>query len=407
MPAKKRDLEATTTPAAKTARGRGRGNGRCQHAAGRGANASGSSAQASTAVVLQGSAQTDGCINAALYKQVAEARAIRTSNMALSDILTASPIGVASGGFKAAYDGEQCMMSLSLHNKYESANNFFVLDPFNHVLDELPVNPKQINYLRDQFFKTPPPIFPYSLAGTLHSDQDPAAHAGTIPVLSPLETVWAPVLAAADAVSAAASEDVLQQWRKCLLTVTVRFEVLDNKSDRVWRAHNLRESQVGIAHAVKMSALQCVMAVTHSKLALEAQLGCELGAQAHAEAWSKNVTLAPSSEVMKTGLVDACYTTHNRALRHDEIRDLLWDADRELDATPFDSVYKIEAAVKRGQSTEGILWCIGGVLDAVRFQGVTPGEVALRVLTGRGLPGGKGLFDLIVVAGIPLNRDNP
>ena len=110
---------------------------------------------------------------------------------------------------------------------------------------------------------------------------------------------------------------------------------------------------------------------------------------------------------MKTGLVDACYTTHNRALRHDEIRDLLWDADRELDATPFDSVYKIEAAVKRGQSTEGILWCIGGVLAAVRFQGVTPGEVALRVLTGRGLPGGKGLLDLIWASRRSLNHDNP
>ena len=68
MPATKRELEATTSPAAKTARGRGRGrgNGRGQHATGRGTNASGSSAQGSTAAVAALHVRADGCINAAL-----------------------------------------------------------------------------------------------------------------------------------------------------------------------------------------------------------------------------------------------------------------------------------------------------------------------------------------------------
>ena len=39
---------------------------------------------------------------------------------------------------------------------------------------------------------------------------------------------------------------------------------------------------------------------------------------------------------------------------------------------------------------------VNGVLDSILFNGITAPEIATRQLTGRGLPGGRGLLDLFL-----------
>eukprot|EP00969_Alexandrium_andersonii_P104593 4614677-Alexandrium_andersonii.AAC.1 len=116
-----------------------------------------------------------------------------------------------------------------------------------------------------------------------------------------------------------------------------------------------------------------------------------LGAQACANAWAEHVKLAARSEQIKPAFVDACMTVWNRALAHDDLRLLVVKADEELEL--FDSVYKLEAVIKKAGSYNQIRWCICAIIDAVRHLGVTAPEIALRQLTGRGLAGGKGLLD--------------
>ena len=68
----------------------------------------------------------------------------------------------------------------------------------------------------------------------------------------------------------------------------------------------------------------------------------------------------------------------------------------EMEKGPFDSIYKLEAIVKKGGTPSNIRWLIGGVIDAVKYQGTPLSDIACRQLTGRGMPGGCGLLDLVL-----------
>ena len=78
-----------------------------------------------------------------------------------------------------------------------------------------------------------------------------------------------------------------------------------------------------------------------------------------------------------------------------EVRKMIFDGS-EMEKGPFDSIYKLEAIVKKGGTPANIRWLTGGVLDAVQHQGTPLSEIAVRQLTGKGIPGGRGFLDLLL-----------
>ena len=55
-----------------------------------------------------------------------------------------------------------------------------------------------------------------------------------------------------------------------------------------------------------------------------------------------------------------------------------------------------EAVVKKGGSDDNIRYSIVGLVDLVLYQGVVPGELSVRQVSGRGLPANKGRLDTIL-----------
>ena len=65
-------------------------------------------------------------------------------------------------------------------------------------------------------------------------------------------------------------DTVIDKHRSAMLTVTLRLEVINNVTDRLWRAHSLRENHKQLGDAVALSPLQRLCAVMETKALLEA-----------------------------------------------------------------------------------------------------------------------------------------
>ncbi|CAK0870056.1 unnamed protein product [Prorocentrum cordatum] len=165
--------------------------------------------------------------------------------------------------------------------------------------------------------------------------------------------------------------------------------------DSYWHAHKSRGNTTAMGDAVKRTATQRFFDIMESKEVIETSLGHEVGAQRAAKMWAEKVDLAPSSAKISETYVDACFTVGARLMNNDQTQKIVVEADSN-GTTPFDSIYKYEAVVKRAQSGNLIHWCTAGLLDLVMTKMTAAGEVSLRQLAGRGLPGGKGLLDLLV-----------
>ena len=102
------------------------------------------------------------------------------------------------------------------------------------------------------------------------------------------------------------------------------------------------------------------------------------------------------SEKMKTGLMDAIMTVWNKATSSEGTRNLIMWADRHVCVEVFPSIWVLEAAVKKAGSSDNIRYGVVGLLDLVLYQGVSPGELSVRQISGRGLPANKGRLDTIL-----------
>eukprot|EP00959_Pyramimonas_sp_CCMP1952_P120530 2520365-Pyramimonas_sp.AAC.1 len=102
--------------------------------------------------------------------------------------------------------------------------------------------------------------------------------------------------------------------------------------------------------------------------------------------WEQKVSVNTKAEKMNDGYVDAVYTVFNRLLNHPETKNLLLDADAK-DTNNLNSIYKLEAIVKRASSPAGIQWCVSYCLDYGE-------KLSLTHLSGKGMPGGKGFLDV-------------
>ena len=217
-----------------------------------------------------------------------------------------------------------------------------------------------------------------------------------IPQLSPPEYVWSAILACARDIDAAEGDDVMAKWESCFRSATVRFEQIENERKRTWTALSLREDMVEQGEQVKMTPVQKMFAAVETRTLLEKETGrSSLGAQACRDEWVANVKMASTSEPMKTGFLDACFTVHNRCVSDPECLKLIVEND-EMHPCPMDSIYKYESVCKRAQTLDNIKWCLGSVIDWHKHMQIPAGEFSSRKFTGRGEEGGKGILDLML-----------
>ena len=242
---------------------------------------------------------------------------------------------------------------------------------------ETPVHMDRVTQLGEHFWSPiPNDICPYTIVvAALFSDTE-GERLPPLMMLSPPEYAWGFLFAIEDAINTGATDTEFKTLRRLALSFTVRVEVVENNHNRLWRAHQLRQSDAQVGHVAKQTPAQCIFSVLAVKVALEKEAGQELGAEQTCLAWQTNVKMAACAEPMKTSYIDAVLTIWRRCMQDPVCRDLIQWQDGQSQPV-FDSIYKLEAIVKKASTIQHITYCIGFMIDMVFNQGASPGELAV------------------------------
>jgi len=170
------------------------------------------------------------------------------------------------------------------------------------------VNARAVTNLANHWFPKAPDTMPFIIIVAAHPGLNVLANAGELIRVSPPETVHAFILSCADACRAGANAAELEKWRRAMLTVTVRFEVILTQNDLYWRAANLREMVVSEFEAVALTPVQRVCQVIEFKTAHERKAGGKLSAESVAKLFMENLKMAEDSEQLSKNTVDNILT---------------------------------------------------------------------------------------------------
>ena len=128
----------------------------------------------------------------------------------------------------------------------------------------------------------------------------------------------------------------------------------------------------------------------------EATLGTKLSAAALARLYSEKVQWSPGNEPFSDSWIDEALTAFTRALCNDRVRNVIaWCDEAFGHSSPFNSVYKMSAVIKRAGTPEKIEWVYLGITDAIRAGLLNCDDFSVRSLVGQG--GTRGLVDLFTM----------
>ena len=323
----------------------------------------------------------------------------------LSDLHTAQPLPQTSDPSvplklrspRQPFDEGQCMAELEAGSTYECGFNLMWISFYGRMVQAAAIAPYKIEKLIAKTFMAVTSDFPWKLVCVLRSGENPGRMRGSIEIATPPELVWAFIMGVSRLLPSISDDDKML-IRRAFLTVPVMFVVIDEVKLRIFRCHKERHLLIQTGETTKRSATQLMMDVLEAKKLLESTNGTTMGAAATASMWRENVGTATfeGADDIKDSYVDAAFTIEKRMLSDPGIKDIIRTADMTMPNNPLDSIYKFEAIIKRAQTEGAIRWCLTGIFDLVKTKTITAGEVALRQLTGRGLPGGKGLLDTLI-----------
>ncbi len=343
------------------------------------------------------------CNNAVAFKLVVDAKRMILEHPLFAGIQDMAPLPIQGGddmtcGQTAPFDPMAFESAMQATGTYTAGFNFFGLDLTYSSNPGIPLRNKGIEMLTEHYFAGPI-WFPLILHGVLKSGEDPLvqARSGLIKCITPEELRIAFVLAIARDIDEDAGEDVLKRWRRSVLSVSVKFEVLDNIEAVHWKALQVRENIGQDFATMRRSSLQRIFELVSFKARMEAQTGVSMGAAAIAEAYKSNVKLAETSEELTDAFIDGAIRVHKLMFTIPAVRSVLLHADNLHGVkSPWDSVHKLDKIARRAKGPEALTWVVRG-LDFFWETGALRDGFGIRAIEGKG-PGqyGKGLVDLML-----------
>ena len=285
---------------------------------------------------------------------------------------------------------------MATRKRYGCAQNIFAASFTATPCRRVPYSMQKVNLFRKNHLTKPSSTYLADNAITVvvATGQDPQTTFGSLVMLSPPEVVHAFMFSLADDIRNGADDESLGIWRVGCLTAQFKYLLIDNHQARYWMSLSLREKQVGVADLVKRTPMERGHDVMEAKALIEgSRPGGECSSIECAREWSQKVELAGSSEIPNKGYIDAVFTVWKRIMVKPELKNIVLAED--LSGTSvFDSMYKYEKVCHKAPTPDVAHWLITSVLHSVKAGHVVPREVSDRTLSGRGLPGGKGLLDL-------------
>jgi hypothetical protein len=185
-------------------------------------------------------------------------------------------------------------------------------------------------------------------------------------------------------------------FRRLLLTVPMRFRVIAGEEARLFAHVNLRETITGAHACMSRSTIQRIYELCQWRDRRAKNLGVQNATPTRlALIWNEQVVMAGSSEPVTETFMALAFRLWEQLLTHAPCRDLILWAERAWGkSSPFDTVMKMEAVVVKAKgSTDAAEWLVASMISYVQRGFMTPGELSVRNLTGKG-SGNRGILDM-------------
>lgn len=166
-------------------------------------------------------------------------------------------------------------------------------------------------------------------------------------------------------------------------------------SQHKWAALQLREDALTEGHAVGRTALQRVYDIIRVKHEFEQNNNVKATAARIAELFQSSLKLSKHSEAIAPAMVECALTIGARILGNAKAMNVItWCEETYGLKSPWNSVYKFQEVISRGQTPESIDWCFASITDSVRMNYLDAGDVSVRNISDRGTKylGGRALL---------------
>ena len=351
------------------------------------------------AAAAGGSGLMQPSVNAAHFAEIKRmVHDLVTNCDAFTEAQAANPLTFAEGSRETPYSDELYTQAMGNAGEYKCGCNLFWLD-FDEVDGpgrDVPLSMKQINGLMTHYFQSPR-AFPKDVVVDARPETLPSSIKNKLVRVSPPEIIHALVMAIYRDFQDGVADDVMQGWRKCVLSCPMVFKNLDSEDDKHWRLLQERQNSVADAAGMKHTPLQMIADIVAYRKRKSAG-NSNMSAADVAEAYKKNVNWAGDAEdkPISFSFVDSCLTVHDRLLSIPAVRSLLYDCQEADMPNPFDKIGKLQAVVSKAQTEECITWSMEMLADLYKSGALSLEQMGQRALEGRtAAQAGKGTVDLL------------
>ncbi len=304
---------------------------------------------------------------------------------------------------QALFDFGHYQAAMRKTGRYRCAGNMLWADL--KLAANLPTRLAQVKRVQSTYFGTCPKQFPQLvIVGVTDVAVNPITqwgHRGGLPRISPEEPLHALILAAKAAMDEGATEEVLAEWRSCILNTPFEFVKCESPRDLVWQRINARESYATEFDLFSRTVLGRIHEVWDVLLKLEQDRGGRTPAPALvAQAWQDNARLSGSSEPVTMSYVETALTVRRRVLSDtDSLKAIQRAEDLWGKATPWNSIYKLELLARKlgaHGDKKNLCWMVEGVEHMVLEGDLRPEECTVKALTGKST-NNRGILDLLLL----------
>ena len=346
--------------------------------------------------------------NLAYIEKLAHAWDVIKGHHVFHDIQSALPLAINDShddcGTQHPFDLVSYKNALTAGNTYTAGINLFWIDLQWSSTPGVPLRISAIEQMSSTMFKQPTVITEVHIA-TSGPDFNPLTHKGALLRVSPEEITGAVVLAISRDITNNECDAVIRAWRKHVLSVSGRFQVLPSATDRYWYALQQREWFSTVNAAVHRTMFQRIHEISRlMKRLRETCPASEVTSAAIADAYAKNLQMtAGSSGSVTLNFVDCCATITNKLLDVPDIAWCLQDLDERSALTgtpnPFDSHSRLQAILdkSRANNQAQLTWVMQGIWYHWRRGNIT--TLSVTDIKGSAASGNRGVADLLLFKG--------
>ena len=186
-----------------------------------------------------------------------------------SEIRSEQPLKIGHGGFTATFQKQLYLASMADAGQFECSGNLAWVNEAWSPMAGIPLNKRFILKMSNHVFAKPASLPMNLLVPVPSKDFDVLGHKGSLKYAIPVEIMHAFWWALGRDLDNDAPDGVMNEWRKCILTQTIKFIHCDDDMEIFALQENAREQTHSQYEAVVHTAFQKVIKVIKFKEHLE------------------------------------------------------------------------------------------------------------------------------------------